>query len=80
MTHQEQSHYSITAGGTTFTVAPHPFSKEHTLFKVTTRGRVWACVGADRDTLPTPATVRYLWKHERHEFLPYDESTGKFCS
>jgi hypothetical protein len=68
---------SKTHGGTTYAVLPHPFSKEHTLFKVTSRGHVWAAVGADTDTQPTPETVQYLWKHERQEFLPYDESTNK---
>lgn len=69
---------SKTRGGTTYTVMSHPFSKEHTLFKVTSRGRVWAAVGADTDTQPNANTCQYLWKHERHEFLPYDESTGHF--
>ena len=73
-----KSHYSITAGGTLFEVLPHPLSKKHTLFKVTSRGYVYAAIGADAETKPTPETVRYLWKHERHEFLPYDESTGRF--
>jgi hypothetical protein len=71
----------LVAGGTTFEVTKHPYSPKHLLLKVTSRGRVYACISALQDDLSkaaTPAMVRYLWKHNRHEFLPYNESLGTF--
>jgi hypothetical protein len=57
---------TLKVGNTWYEVRPHPFSKKHTLFVVTSRERVYACVGAETETKPTPLTVRYLWKQERH--------------
>lgn len=70
----------LTAGGTTYEVAEHPYSPKHQLLKVTSRGRVYACVSAADDSVKatTPLMVRYLWKHNRHNFLPYNESLGTF--
>lgn len=70
----------LTAGGTTYEVVPHPFSPKHQLLKVTSKGRVYACVSALDETVKetTALMVRYLWKHDRHAFLPYNESLGTF--
>jgi hypothetical protein len=69
---------------TTFEVVRHPLSKNHLLFKVTTKsGYVYACASAwEPDVVPRPCanTVQYLWKHSQHDFLPYDESTGHFVN
>lgn len=69
---------------TKYEVVQHPRSKKHLLFKVTTRaGYVYACASAcEPDTFPKPneASVQYHWKHSRHDFLPYDESSGKFTA
>ena len=68
---------------TKFEVRTHPHSKKHLLLVVTTaRGLVYASASAWEEHYntpkPTPDTVRYTWKHGRHFFLPYNESTGTF--
>lgn len=69
---------------TKFEIRDHPHSKKHLLFVVTTaKGYVYACASAWEDDgednpRPTPASVRYTWKHYRYYFLPYNESTGTF--
>ena len=69
---------------TTFEFVQHPHSKLHLLMKVTTaRGNVYACASAwepgDSNEKPfRPQAVQYAWKHARHLFLPYDESTGRY--
>lgn len=62
-----------------YEIIPHPYSKKHVLFKVTTRiGRVYACASASVESKPNLLTVQYAWKHNRHNFLPYDEGLGKY--
>jgi len=64
-----------------FEVVTHPHSNKHLLLKVTSRGRVYACASAwveGVEPKPSPQYVQYHWKHSRHDFLPYDESGGKF--
>lgn len=68
---------------TVFEYVQHPHSKLHLLMKVTTsRGNVYACASAwePGDSLKpsSPQAVQYAWKHTRHLFLPYDESTGRY--
>ncbi len=82
----------LTAGKsstTTYEVRPHPFSPEHLLLVVNFRGRVYAQVSAydpegfnmnGENVKPTTSTVQYAWRHGRYEFLPYDESTGRFIA
>lgn len=63
-----------------FEVAPHPFSKDHLIFKVYSRGRCYACASASVESKPTVQTVEYHWKHNRQDFLPYDQSQGRYTS
>lgn len=67
---------------TTFETREHPRSKEHVLLVVVMRGLVYACASAwtpeDGTPKPSPETIQYLWKHERHIFLPYNESEGRY--
>lgn len=70
-----------------FSVATHPHSDKHLLLKVEAKGRVFACVSAweqaefpDEEPKPTTSTVQYLWRHQRHLFLPYNEATGTFIA
>ncbi len=71
---------------TKFEVRDHPHSKKHLLLVVTTaHGYVYASPSAweagtdlEANPKPTPEAIRYSWKHHRHEFLPYNESTGTF--
>lgn len=76
---------------TQFLVIPHPYSKRHLLLKViTSSGRVYASPSAwekSEDSIlaienpkPTPQTVQYHWKHNRHDFLPYNESSESFVT
>lgn len=68
---------------TKFEVRDRPHSNKHLLLVVTTaRGYVYACPSAwEPGDSPKPSTesVRYTWKHYRHYFLPYNESTGNYC-
>jgi hypothetical protein len=78
--------HGLVRNGTHFEVVQHPHSPKHLLFQVTTRnGNVFACASAwdpdneEPNTKPIPQTVEYHWKHSRHDFLPYDSSTGSYC-
>lgn len=66
-----------------YEVVEHPHSKEHLLMKVTnSKGRVFACASTwEKDIAPKPNAhmVKYIWKHSRHAFLPYNETTGTYC-
>jgi len=69
---------------TTFEVRVHPRSKEHLLLVVTTgRGYVYACSSAwtpeDGTPKPNAQTIQYLWKHDRYQFLPYNETEGCYA-
>jgi len=70
----------LTAGGTTYEVCKHPYNPKHELLKVTSRGRVYACASAYDEAVKgtTALMVRYLWKHDRRAFLPYNEGTGTY--
>lgn len=55
----------------------HPISSTHKVAKViTARQRVYAVTYAE--PFPTEAEVRQLWREQRREFRPYDESTGRY--
>ncbi len=72
---------SAKPGEATVQVRDHPHSEKHLLFVVTFRGRVYACASAwEPGTEPKPSvdSVSYFWRHNRHQFLPYNESTGTF--
>ncbi len=76
-------------GKTVFEVRQHPHSDKHLLLVVIFRGRVYAQASAydpdgfnmnGENVKPTTSTVQYAWRHGRYEFLPYDESTGRFLA